>query len=417
MSVWARGWSYSHVRRAFLATCLVTVLVHAVVLVNRRSEQPGDFDVSREFGKRFVERTYLYEGGVHYPYMPTAAMAFAPLALVTPTVGFVVRYLASLASLWVTLYLVGLMVGGTPRPMASRRFAVGALALVLGSQYVIRDLDDAGPHLILLAITTAGIYFAWAGRAVGAGVWFGLAAAIKAPLGIFIPFLWWKRQWRLAALATASTAAWICVPMVWMGPESWWAHQREWTAAVIDGPREPERRLQNQSLDGALMHYLAAYPSGHPNRAAEPAHGSVGFLPPDTAVTVAGGVIIGLLALFAWHTRRPYRTPRDDLWGREGFSLLVLSVLLSPIVWVQHMVLVLPALGLIAARHLGTHPLRGGPAVAMGVFVLLALVLNRELVGREASLVLLAFHHHTVALLLVLAIVLRRPSGAIALDT
>jgi hypothetical protein len=48
----------------------------------------------------------------------------------------------------------------------------------------------------------------------------------------------------------------------------------------------------------------------------------------------------------------------------------------------------------------------------MWTYAVLALVLNRDTVGKALSLVLLSYHIHTLALLLVLAIVLlRRPTA------
>jgi len=67
-------------RRLLLLLCLGLVLLHWAVIAQRRSEHPGDFDVSREFGRRFLTGEDLYAGGLHYPYMPSAAMWFSPLA-------------------------------------------------------------------------------------------------------------------------------------------------------------------------------------------------------------------------------------------------------------------------------------------------------------------------------------------------
>jgi Gpi18-like mannosyltransferase len=44
----------------------------------------------------------------------------------------------------------------------------------------------------------AGIYSVWKGPEWSAAVWFGLAAALKAPAGLFLAFLLWKRHWRVS---------------------------------------------------------------------------------------------------------------------------------------------------------------------------------------------------------------------------
>ena len=51
--------------------------VHAAVIVHRRQSHGGDFDVSRELGRRLLAHEALYADGLHYPYLPAAALAFA----------------------------------------------------------------------------------------------------------------------------------------------------------------------------------------------------------------------------------------------------------------------------------------------------------------------------------------------------
>ncbi|MGH7207795.1 MAG: hypothetical protein ACREIL_00270 [Nitrospiraceae bacterium] len=63
---------------AFILVSVIVVTVHLVAITDRRTRHLGDFDVSREFGRRYVAGEPLYKGGLHYPYMPTAALSFAP---------------------------------------------------------------------------------------------------------------------------------------------------------------------------------------------------------------------------------------------------------------------------------------------------------------------------------------------------
>jgi hypothetical protein len=88
------------VRRRVAAAAATCVAVHWAVILHRRALAPGDFDVSREFGRRFLAGEPLYAGGLHYPYMPAAAMSFAPLALRPPTLGLALRQALALLSLW-----------------------------------------------------------------------------------------------------------------------------------------------------------------------------------------------------------------------------------------------------------------------------------------------------------------------------
>jgi alpha-1,2-mannosyltransferase len=351
--------------------------------------------------------------------MPSAALYFSPLALLPPGIGIALRYTVALICVWLTLRWLHEMVRRDQRAaVATRRFGIAALTLILASHYVIRDLDDGGPHLILLAILVAGTVQAYRGNEGWAGVWFGLASALKAPFGLYLPFFIWKRRWRLAASTATAAACWIVVPAVWMGPAHWWTQQREWTRVVaaslagdpVPGAAESEHRLQNQALKPAVLRYLVTFPEGDPRHLAHPADVPLLNLNAATADRIATLAVLGLVLVFACWARTPYRAPDEPRWLLECSGVLVLTALLSPVAWVQHLVVVIPALYLIVAagrRRLGT-----AATAAVVVYAILAVVLNREVVTRELYLVFLSYHAQTLCMLLILAVLmLRRPTA------
>jgi alpha-1,2-mannosyltransferase len=375
-------------QRAIVLLVVAIVTAQAAVIANRRATRVGHFDVSREFGRRLLAGEPLYAGGLHYPYMPSAALYFAPLALLPPGLGLAARYAIALGCLWLSLHLLHRMVSARARALAGQGLALAALTLILASHYVLRDLDDGGPHLIVLAMLVAGIWFIWRDRPLAGAAWLGLAAALKAPNGLFIAFFLYRREWRLAAATAAALAAWTLLPAAWMGPASWWQHQRLWARTAITsavgapGPSvaESEGRVQNQALRAVLQRHGAA----------------------ASAVAIAGLGALVAATLLAW--RRSRRSARTQ-WPAESSAVLLLSLLLSPVTWVQHLVLLVPALYLIAAVQRDTG-LRGPAAAAMGLYFVLAVILNRELLGRDAYLFLLAHGLHTVCILLVLGVLL-----------
>lgn len=281
---------------------------------------------------------------------------------------------------------------------ASQELMIGALSVLLASHYIIRDLDDGGPHLILLAMLVGGIYDAWKGREYRAAIWFGLATALKAPAALFVPFFLWKGRWRLAIGTVLAAACWIALPALWMGPSSWWTHQREWTRTVVGSltgnriavAEDSESRVQNQALEPALMRDLETHVS------------------PATATAVATVVMAGLVVACAWWARRPCQSAASPGWLRECAAVLILALLLSPVTWVQHMVFVLPAVYLVVAEGHGIRPLGPPAGAALGVYVILALILNREFLGREHYVLLLSYGTQTLCMLLVLALITLR---------
>jgi len=380
-------------------------VVQWAVIAHRRATHLGDFDVSREFGRRFLAHEDLYSGGLHYPYMPTAAMYFSPLALIDPTVGLALRYGAALGCLWLTLRLLHTMVRQRSVAVAAHELTIGALSVLLASHYIIRDLDDGGPHLILLAMLVGGIYSAWKGREYRAAAWFGLAAALKAPAALFVPFFLWKGRWRLAIGTAFAAACWMALPAVWMGPSSWWSHQREWAQVVVGSltgnriavAEDSERRVQNEALKPVLMRYLETSTSA------------------KKANVLATAAMLGLICTCGWWARRRYQSSASPEWLLECSAILIVTLLLSPVAWVQHMVCMLPALYLIVAEDRGMRRLGPPAAAAIAVYALFALALNREFLGRERYVLLLSYGTQTLCMLLVLAVImLRRPTARAA---
>ncbi len=398
-------------QQVLLLVALVIVLAHLAFLIQRRVQTAGDFDIHREFGRRFLAGEALYEDGTCYNYLPVSGLYWAPLALVPPTVGFVVRYVAALACLWLTMRWLRALAPASGR----NSFAVAVLVLLLSSQYLLRDLDDAGAHLLLLAMLVGGTYCAWQGRQKLGALWFGLAIALKLTPGILLPFLLWKRRWRLAVYTGLATVFWIVLPMAWLGTVSWWRDQQQWNHVVVDlvrgTPRpesdENELRVQNQSLKLALMHCLTAYPPDHPLRSQE-ANWSLLDLGPASARRWATVGMLVLLAVFCLAARPEtgdmlhYSNEAYRLFSIDCAGLLILMLLLSPVTWLQHLVWTVPGLYYVVAADWSRRRLGMIANVLLGIFAVGAVVLNRELLGKNLSLLLLANHLHTVVMLILL---------------
>src|SRR5713101_8160414 len=114
------------------------VVAHLTIILLRRETHPSDFDISREFGRRFIAGEELYRGGLHFPYMPAAAMFFAPLAMINPTLGFLLRYAVAIVCLWLTLRLLNQMVRRGIPAIDAHSVTITAITLVLASHYIIR---------------------------------------------------------------------------------------------------------------------------------------------------------------------------------------------------------------------------------------------------------------------------------------
>jgi alpha-1,2-mannosyltransferase len=386
-------------RRLLIGFTCVAIALDLGKLAHRRMSLGGDFDVAREFGRRFLQGEYLYAHGLHFVYLPSAAMYFSPLALLPSAIGFAAWFGIAILCLWLTLRMWQRVISVHNATVAQHGFVIGLGTVFLASHFIVRDLDDGGPHTILLAILTAGIYSLFKQRKWMGAIWLGLATAIKVTPGLFVPFLLWKRQWRLAAYAALASAFWIALPIVRMGPASWYGDMRAWGISAVGfaTPRDAasslgsEKVIHNQSFHAAVL-YLAEKSS----------------LSPQVANGIAIVATTGIVVLFGWITRHRYTSLEDSAWPSEASALLVLMVLLSPITWEQHLVLMIPALYLITAEGVGTPGLGGGILGIMILFILLSLVLTRDLLGKERYAVLLGYHVQTISTVIVFSIALLR---------
>jgi GT2 family glycosyltransferase len=391
----------------YVAGFAAVIAIQLAVIYQRRQLHPGDFDVAREFGRRFFAGEDIYRGGLEYPYMPVAAMFFAPMAMLPAGVAFLLRYAIAVACVIGTLALLFRMAAeDAPRPARSG-LQTGAITAILASHYIVRDLDDAGLHLVLLAMIVLGVAMARKGRDLIAALSLSVPIAIKITPVLLVALMVWKRRWKLAMLSSVAAILWIMAPAIPLGASRWARFQEHWArtalAQALGGSAAEaagtEHAPQNQSLRAAIVEWAASLRT----QEQAPASRAIGEY-------MATAAAIGLLMLFGWWSRRPYQNDRDPAWMLESFTVLVVILLLSPVTWTQHMVFLIPGIYLIAANRYRSERAAWMVTAAMAVYAVLSLVLTREVVGRARYLVLLEWHTQTICMLIVLAVlILCRP--------
>lgn len=396
-------------QRLLIALYIMAVTSYGIVLVFLRKPTFRDFDIHRQIGSWFLTGQSLYSNPVTYPYMPTAAMYFSLLALVDRRVALALRYTTAIICLWLTFCLLHRMMRVQFKELAHANLVLSLITILLAGQFILYDFDDGGPHTILLGMLVGAVYAVWTGREKLGAIWFGLAVALKVTPGLFLPFFLWKRQWRLALYTAVATLCWIILPIVWMGSSSWWAHQMEWTqvaAGSAVGYKAPiavanEKNARNSGIQAALMRYLVTLPPDHPQRQYDPGYVPILDLSPALARILVIIAVLVLLCAFYWFTCRPYRGPGDPDWPLECSGLIILMLFLSPVTWIQHLPWLVPPLYWIVAKacsHDGLNPLS---KVAMGLYAMIAVVLNYEILGKKNFVVFVSFKPFTIGMLLI----------------
>lgn len=400
------------------------LLIAAMVLIkwiNIIRSPRGDFLNHYQFGQRFLSGQFIYDQGLNIPYPPFWAMAHAPLTALPVGLAQSLVFILGPLSL---VAVIGIVRSMCRQESADRNvWQWGAILTVLvSSRYILRDFDEAGPNITLLALAWGGIWF-WSRRQDFIGAMsLGLAIALKCTSAIFILYFLWKREWKMASLSMAASFLFTLAPILVMGPTRYSEHMRVWLVNLqgASGIHDPMRGLlgdepvANKSLRPAIGRFLVHLPEGHLARYEHPAYIDFLNLPPALAHRVTQAGILAMTLLAFWNIRGKVGERQSAKVAYECAALSVLALLVSPITWGQHCVATVPAVFLFFQRLLAGKTVGRGVltfAVSYGVIVL---CMNRTFFGKELSLVLETYHLVTWSLVMLLWVTLRQKNEDVA---
>lgn len=398
----------------------VVILVEGAYAVFKRE---NDFNCHIEFGKHFLAGDPYKSAGNFYPLGRVMLDAVLPLGGYYPTRA--VSYLLAVGSLFVIFHLWGKMAQSWfPATTEHRRAAVFfTLAALL--PLVIRDLDECGLQIFLVLMLSLGAYALYCGRAWQCGLWIAAAITYKATPLVFLPLLVWKRQWKATASAVVCLVGLNLLPVLYLGWNTTVESHRYWlvnSAAIMRDmpdayPSIPHGieapKTQNASLRAGLARWVETYPPGHSLYLDHPLFFQFGNLPVEQAKHVVNGIILLLGIVIAWSMRRGWSgdSGRQRLL-KDWAVACIFAALLSPLCWKQHLVVMIPAVYLVARWLLS------GPGLTRGQVALLAscgiawLFGHRLFLGRDLSIVLQSYHLLTWSALAVVWLVMTLPLKA-----
>ncbi len=295
-------------------------------------------------------------------------------------------------------------------------------ALFVLHPYLARDLNDCGPQIVTLACLTGAFLTLGRRRPLLTGLLIATAIAWKVTPLLVVGYLLLKRQWSAVVATLGWTLVWLALPALVLGWDTTLEVYRKWLEqmAWILGQSDPTvlgfepPRHQNQSLRMLVARYTMTFEPGHPiNRDGDiGAHWlylTFGNLAPATAQRVYQGVLLLLGALFAWRFRHPWDRMTVQARGREWSALLLVMTLISPLVWLHHLAVALPAAVFVARDLLSRRRPPRWRLWAVGFIAVVLLLLQRDVVQRELSLQVLAYKFDAFAMWLLVALVLLPP--------
>lgn len=397
------------------------VLVAALQMLRVVREPEGDFHLHWQFGQRLVAGQYLYDvNGLDLPYLPFWAVAHAPLSFLPMNIAQIcILPIFAIAAFALLRVLARLSARVWP---VDERFTFWGtmLTILLASRFWVRDILECGVNLALVALAW-GAFWCWTRRKDWTGgTLLGFAIALKLTPALFLAWFCWKRQWKIAGATTLTAVALFMSPLCFMDCPSfqnvhqvWWHHASR--GLLAENPVHGvlgEESIQNVAIRPALGRYLIALPEGHNARLNHPWAVEVLQLSPKAAGWVVRLVIVSLVLAVAWRFRQPVRSRLEPTLLWEAAAVSVMILLLSPLTWGQHCVGVIPAIYFLIRHAFYRGTVSRADWTVLGTYSLFILLLNRGLIGKQATYLLDSYYVTTWCLAALLWLTLRRHSEA-----
>jgi Glycosyltransferase family 87 len=318
------------IKKTTAIVLLAAVGLSSFIFLSRLKNEMADFEVNYKAGQRIRGGETLYrtaDGHWQFKYLPSSAFLYVPLTLVSLSAAKAVWFsVILLASIMIFVISSQLIVSKEKKFFSPAFFA----ALIL-ARYFLRELQLGQINALITFLLVAGIWIlvrsprSPAGAAGGGLA--GLAAALKPYAVIFLPYFILRKRWAAAGAGLAVIGLAIFAPVVFYGWRGNLVVLGEWRSSLAASTPALLASQDNVSLVGFLM-----------KRA-----------PDKTLAFVGYGIILAVLAwLVLYLLDKGKRVSRPAIL--EGFLLLALIPLISPLGWDYTFLSSAPAVMLIC-RH------------------------------------------------------------------
>lgn len=323
------------------ALALLAVLF-AVLSTGNAINKGGDAAVFFEGGRRFLTAEPLYAGSsaadgfIGPPFQAAFFAPFAALAAVSPIAARLLWHALNLAcfALGVWWSLQAWNAARNRLGLAELSWLPMLFAPLFGILLPLQtNFEHQNMNALLLAFIAGATVQLLVGSAIVAGVFIGVATALKAFPALLIVYLLARRRWTAAVAAIGSAAALsIVLPLGVYGVAGFTdLAETFWRLGNSGWPV----RGNNQSLIAAIDRLTLGHFGG-----VDPTGVRVAAEAPLTAALFAAVAVTLLLILFVTVLRTPRAQATVPV---EIASVTVLAILLSPIAWDHYWTMMFPA--------------------------------------------------------------------------
>ncbi len=170
---------------------------------------------------------------------------------------------------------------------------------------------------------------------------------------------------------------------------------------------EDAEKPQNQSLSSVLSRYLETVSTEHPSYIDHPLFKQFGDLTSSQAA-IASKIVLAIVGLWlAWRWRRPWSGKSGtDRYAVEWAGVTLLTSLLSPVCWLQHLVLMFPMMLILTSSLMLNETTEHWRWAMFAVTAFITLLLHQLVLGKPLSILLLSYKVHAFAAVIGLGLLL-----------
>lgn len=309
---------------------LPSYYVAGLLMVNNRNPYlPGEFWFT-------AEQLGLADPIYPYIYFPIIALIFMPLSLMKYSTVQILWFGISQVFFWFSIVL---LVQITHRCFPSKQIPLLTrflylLPITCLSYPLVVNFQNGQVNTIMLFLICSFLYLILAESHIAAGVALALVIMIKPQPALIVPYLLYRKQFRSAI----STIVTFIVGAILSGLAVGWDNFCYYLTDVLPSFSMIETRFPtiypfvppNQSIIGIVSRIFqnTMYTPGIIDRA--------DLVRPVSSLLLAIILAIGFIRVFIWNQSRP---TSDGSLLRDCSYLLVMSILLSPITWDHHLVI------------------------------------------------------------------------------
>jgi len=340
---------------------LAAIVLSGLFFMLRLKNEMADFEVNYTAGQRIRSGETLYraaDGHWQFKYLPFSALLYVPLTLLPLPLAKAVW----LTAIMLAAFLIFRIAFNLIDYKGNTLFSPAFFASLIVARYFLREFELGQINALITCLLVVCIWLLTVpskpSADLASGALAGLAAALKPYAVVFLPYLAVRKKWLALAGGSAILIIAVLAPALFYGWRGNWVVLGEWKSSLATSTPLLLSSQDNVSLLG----FLTKRTQGQ-----------------TLSLAIYGAILAFLGGLILVIIRRGGQLSRPFVL--EGFLLLLLIPLVSPLGWDYTFLAAAPALMLVCRHFDKYRPFWKTPLVLNSLIVSLSLydVMGRNL--------------------------------------